>query len=146
MPSKPTPFDDFERMMERMSHRFDAITPTASPMSIGKFAVDVIEEDDQFIIHADLPGFDDGEIDVTIPDAKTVRIEAESQTEVHEEEGEEEMYIRRERTKTSVSRTLTLPESFDETETTATYDNGVLTVELPKEFDGDNESRKIEVE
>ncbi|WP_379796949.1 Hsp20/alpha crystallin family protein [Haloplanus sp. GCM10025708] len=92
-------------------------------------SIDLEDRDDEFVVTADLPGFDKDDIDVQLTD-DTLEIHAD-----HEEEHEEEQegrYIRQERTRRSMSRSIRLPEAVDKSEVTAEYDNGVLTVTLPK--------------
>jgi len=94
----------------------------------GGLAVDVEDAGDSFVVTADLPGFEKEDIDLTLRD-DALAIEAE-----HEEEagGEEERYVRRERSKRSMKRSVSLPESVDEEGVSASFKNGVLTVTLPK--------------
>jgi HSP20 family protein len=146
MPSKPNPFDEIERMFDRMSRQFETLDPTEFAGSLGGVAVDVVEEDDRFVVTADLPGYTTDEIDVTLPDATTLRLSAESGDETESEADlEEGVFVRQERHSRSVSRTVTLPDRVDETGTDAEYHNGVLTVTLPKQQPDDDSGRTIPV-
>jgi len=120
MARRRSPFDEFERLFDRMSTQFEDIE--------GGLAVDVEDAGDSFVVTADLPGFEKEDIDLTLRD-DALAIEAE-----HEEEagGEEERYVRRERSKRSMKRSVSLPESVDEEGVSASFKNGVLTVTLPK--------------
>lgn len=100
-----------------------------------RLAVDVEDTGDAFVVTADLPGFEKEDIDVHLRD-DALQIDA-----THEESPEKdvkEQYIRRERSKRSVSRSLSLPEAVDEDAVSASFNNGVLTVELPKSRDEDD--------
>jgi HSP20 family protein len=88
----------------------------------------------------DLPGYDREGIDVRLSD-RTLTVEAERSTDV---EGSDERYVRRERTRESVSRTVHLPEAVEAGGTSATYEAGVLTVRLPKRGADGGESIPIE--
>lgn len=112
----------------------------------GDLAVDVENADSSFVVAADLPGFDKDDIDVEVHD-RTLHIDAvhEEETEAEETGDEETTFIRRERSRESVSRTVTLPEDVDEDAASATFENGVLTVELPKSRAGE-ESTNVDVE
>ncbi|WEL20284.1 Hsp20/alpha crystallin family protein [Halorhabdus sp. BNX81] len=152
MPSKPNPFDEIERMFDRMSDQFEALDPTevagAVTGSAGGIAVDVVDEGDRFVLTADVPGYDSDDIDVTLPDATTMRISAErtDATESEHSEPDDGVFIRRERRRTATSRTVSLPEPVDEDGTAASYQHGVLTVELPKERPDAGDSRTIPIE
>lgn len=98
--------------------------------------VDVVDAGDEVVVVADLPGFDQDGISVKT-DGNRLRITAEGE---EDEEVEEEDYYRRERTRKSVSRTVTLPVEVDSSEADASYEDGVLSVTLPKSgMDGGEE-------
>ncbi|WP_135665289.1 Hsp20/alpha crystallin family protein [Halorhabdus rudnickae] len=148
MPSKPNPFDEIDRMFDRMSRQFESLDPTDFAGSLGGIPVNVRDEGDTFVVTADLPGYESDDIDVTLPDATTLRISAETESDVtseDESEGEEITFVRRERRQQSVSRSVTLPQRVTEDDTEASYQNGVLTVTLPKERPGEGDGRTIPV-
>jgi len=142
MTSRSNPFDDIERMFDRLSDQFAGIDPGELGGRLGGIAVDVRDEDDAVVVVADLPGYDTDEIAVTLEDERTLHIDAERESEVEEEEG---VYVRRERTHESIERTISLPEAVEDGATSAGYENGVLTVTLPKQTP-DEDSRSIPVE
>lgn len=118
------PFDEIERVFDLMSEQFGTRRTT--------IPVDVIETDRGFVVEADLPGTAPEDIDVTVEDDRLVTIGAE-----YDRDEREGRYVTRERSRQSASRTVRLPEPVDPGETTASYDAGVLTVELATETDGD---------
>ncbi|WP_254272622.1 Hsp20/alpha crystallin family protein [Haloarcula marina] len=115
------PFAEIERAFDVLGGQFGVHLDTVP--------TDIVDDDDAFVVHADLPGFDADDIDVALTDDRRLTISA-SHTE--ESEASEGQFVQRERRQQSVSRTVTLPESVDESETSAAYDAGVLTVTLPK--------------
>ncbi len=131
-------------MFERMSRQFEDIGSQFGggrmDWQAGAISVDVADHDDEFVVTADLPGFEKDDIDVTLRDNR-LRISAEQESEI--EEGDEE-YIRQERSQRSMSRTITLPDPVDESSVSAEYRNGVLTITLPK-LGGSDESHSIDV-
>ncbi|WP_181687376.1 Hsp20/alpha crystallin family protein [Halorhabdus salina] len=146
MPSKPNPFDEIERMFEQMSRQFESFDPTDVAGSLGGVPVNVRDEGDQFVVTADLPGYESDDIDVTLPDTSTLRISAETESDAtSEDEEEESVFVRRERHQQSVSRSVSLPDRVASEETDASYQNGVLTVTLPKERPDDEGGRTIPV-
>ena len=142
MPSKPNPFDEIERMFDRMSQQFGSLDPSDFAGSLGGIPVNVRDEGEAFVVTADLPGRDTDEIDVTIPDATTLRISAETESDVT---SDADVFVRRERRQQSVGRSVSLPDRVSEDETDASYENGVLTVTLPKSQPEDDGGRTIPV-
>ncbi len=131
MSRKPTPFDEIERLIERMSEQFQDVEQWSGIESAwpGRLKVDVEEFDDTFEVTADLPGFETEDIEVELVDDQ-LRIQAETETEEAEEEPGR--YVRRERRERAVDRRVTLPGGVEEDEVEATFTNGVLTVTLPR--------------
>jgi HSP20 family protein len=119
------PFDEMERAFERMGKQLESIGPEVVSETI---RVDVVDDGDAYVVTADLPGFDRSDIEVTLANRR-LELSAERETE-SEEEGPD--YVRRERRRGSLRRTVPLPERVDADGTEATYENGVLTVTLPK--------------
>ncbi|QLD89858.1 Hsp20/alpha crystallin family protein [Natronomonas salina] len=125
------PFDEIERMFDRMSSQFDPTEGGAlgGPLG-GSVAVDVEDAGDEYVVTADLPGYDREDIDVQLAGERlTVSADHTDATTAEEDDGR---YVRKERRQQSVSRTIRLPEAVDESGTEAEYNNGVLTVTLPK--------------
>ncbi len=113
-------------MFERMSEQFEEAQP--GRMMTGTVLVDVEDRDDEFVVTADLPGFDREEIELELRD-DTLELSASRETT---EETESGTFVRRERRRSDVSRSVYLPEPVVAEETTAVHENGVLTVTLPK--------------
>jgi HSP20 family protein len=92
--------------------------------------VDVMEKNGAFKVRADLPGVKKEDINVRI-DGNIVQIDAETKKEkdVKEEGGK---LLRSERYYGSVSRTFSLAQDVDESKAVARYEDGVLTLDLPK--------------
>ncbi|PSP64924.1 heat-shock protein Hsp20 [Halobacteriales archaeon QH_8_64_26] len=144
--SRRNPFDEIERMFERMNRQFNELSEgsqlpatTGGPQSV---SMDVAEQDDEYVVTADLPGYEKADIDLSISE-RTLRVGVDRE-ESTDESNEEGTYIRRERRRQSVSRTITLPEEVEEDEASAAYNNGVLTVTLPKR-DRSSGSRSIDI-
>ena len=128
------PLDEIEQIFDRMSREFGPEGVTG-----GSVAVDVEDRDGEFVVTADVPGYSKEDIDVTIAD-RTLKIRAERESETEETDAD---YLRRERRRTSASRSVRLPAAVDEEGISATYKNGVLTITLPKREGG---GQRIEVE
>lgn len=136
------PFDELEDVFDRLSRQVEEGMSRGTGFPVpGSVAVDVVDELDEYVVHADLPGYDTDDIELTLGDG-TLTLEA---TRVEDDEHVESRYLRRERTERSVSRRIRLPEPVDEDAVAASYDRGVLTVTLPKETGGED-SRRIDIE
>ncbi|MHC3436744.1 Hsp20/alpha crystallin family protein [Natrialbaceae archaeon A-gly3] len=137
---RPNPLGDLEEVLDRVSRQIEEGMSKGTGFPVpGEIDVDVAETDEEYIVRADLPGYDVENIDLMIVD-DALELEA---TRVREEEVEVERYVRRERLGRSVSRRIRLPEPVDEEGISATYDAGVLTVRLPRERE---ETRRIDIE
>ncbi|MDG5778736.1 Hsp20/alpha crystallin family protein [Haloarculaceae archaeon H-GB2-1] len=115
-------FDELERVLELMGGQFGG--------DFDALPVDVADEGDTFAVVADLPGFVRDDIDVKLTDDTTLFLSAEHSEE--HERVEPRRWVQRERQERAISRTITLPDRVEEEGSTANFDNGVLTVRLPK--------------
>ncbi len=91
--------------------------------------LDVVEKDDAFKIQADLPGVKKEDINVRI-DGNRVQIDAETRRE--KDVKEKGKVVRSERYYGTVSRVFTLSQEVDDAKAVAKYENGVLSLDLPK--------------
>ena len=121
------PFDELERAFDLVSEQFGTHRSTVP--------VDVLDTGDQLVVHADLPGRSSEAIDVTLEDDTLLTISAE-----YDDPDHDGRYVKRERPRQAASRTVRLPEAVDPESTTASYDDGVLTVELGKQSGDDGTS------
>lgn len=131
MTNPTNPFTELNRFFERMQSDFEEKARSWSEESefVSSVRVDLEDRDDEFVLTAELPGFEKDDIDVRVTD-RTLRLEAEHAEETEEEEEGE--YVRRERHRASVARSISLPEAVEADDISATFKNGVLTVRLPK--------------
>ena len=90
--------------------------------------VDIRETDDAFTIIADLPGLKKKDVNVNVKDGK-LEISGERIFENKEENGS---YHRRERSYGSFNRSFHLPEIVLEEKITASFKDGILSLEVPK--------------
>lgn len=92
-------------------------------------AVDVAEEPSRYVLHADLPGVDPKDIEITHEDGiLTIRGERRSETKT-----EETGFRRMERFTGSFFRRFTLPDTADAEKISAQTKNGVLELVIPKQ-------------
>src|SRR5436305_2578645 len=91
-------------------------------------AMDLVETEEDFVLRADLPGIADDDVSIEV-EKNVLTIAGERKAE-HEER--HEGYYRIERATGAFSRSLSLPEGIDPESVTASFDNAVLTVRIPK--------------
>lgn len=142
--NRSTPFDDIEQFFGRGRFGGDRMWGHDRRSA----DVDIAEYDDEFLVMADLPGYDREHIDVRAEDGR-LTITAERDETVRDDEdaqGDAGRYLRRERRHESMTRTVDLPSSVVEADASATYRNGVLTVTLPKLTDDSDDGHRIDVE
>jgi HSP20 family protein len=129
-------FDEFEELLDRMGDQLEEGLPRERPDEV---RVDVLDEGDRYVLEADLPGFDSEEIDLTLSGR---RLTIAGERPVADTDGRD--YLRRERPRGSVRRTVKLPEAVVEEEVSAGLEEGVLTVHLPKVHD--QEGKTIDID
>jgi HSP20 family protein len=89
--------------------------------------LDIRQSDDAFEIEASVPGYRPEDVDITFDDnVLTIRGTR------HEDEVMRGTYVRRERNAHSVYRQVSLPTEVKTDEITASFDNGVLTITVPR--------------
>jgi HSP20 family protein len=91
-------------------------------------AVDIKEESDKFVLHADIPGVKPEEIDVSM-EGGVLTIKGEKKTEA---KTEQEGYKRVERTYGSFYRRFSLPDTANPDGISAKSTHGVLEIVIPK--------------
>ncbi|GJL71407.1 MAG: heat-shock protein [Nitrosomonas sp.] len=92
-------------------------------------AVDIKEEADKFVLHADIPGVKPEEIDISM-EAGVLTIKGEKKTEALTEK---DNYKRVERTYGSFYRRFSLPDTANAEAISALSKNGVLEITIPKQ-------------
>ncbi len=104
--------------------------------------VDIKEFDDRYEVKADLPGFKKEEIHVEYDrDILLISAKHEKTDETKDENGR---YLRRERSTSSYQRQFTI-KNVNEDKISATFNDGVLQLDLPKTEPGKEMRKKIEV-
>jgi HSP20 family protein len=97
--------------------------------AVARARMDVIDKGDKYEIKVDLPGVGKDDISVSVEGAR-VSIQAETRKERKTKDGERVLHS--ERTVTSYARNFELPAEVTEDGADARFENGVLTLALPK--------------
>lgn len=121
--------DELNRLMGLRTWPFDAASENENDIMAWRPAVDIKEEDDAYLITADIPGVDPKDIEVTL-DAGMLTIRGDRQ---EEKKTEEEGFQRVERFSGSFYRRFALPEATDAENVKAKATNGVLEIRVPRE-------------
>ncbi|TCP05826.1 Hsp20/alpha crystallin family protein [Caldimonas thermodepolymerans] len=120
-------FDNFNDLFRR----FLRLPDWPAARVPGEIRLDIVEDDKAFQVKAELPGVKREDIRVSV-DGNYVSISAESRSESRETKKDGERTLLREMYYGSWSRGFTLPCDVDDGAATATFDNGVLSLTLPK--------------
>jgi HSP20 family protein len=139
------PFASLEDVRSEMNRLFDE--------SILKFpkgtngdtpwapAVDIIDQKDNILVKADLPGLTKDQIEVNVQDdVLTIKGEKKEEKEVKEKD-----YVRTERSYGSFYRSFVLPTTVDAKNVKASCKDGVLEIKLPKKVGAQAKQIKVEI-
>jgi len=132
----------WNRTMERMLNNLydDGELGFSEPLNL-RIPLDVIENEDEFVVKADVAGINPDDIEITYTE-NSLSIKAEMRDE-REEKGEEGRYHLRERRYGTFSRTISMPGTVDVEGIDAETENGVLKIHLPKKEEV--KPRRIEI-
>jgi len=124
------PFQEMLNLRRTVDRLFDNVSTDhelAQP-SLWGLAVDVVENKDDFIVKASVPGINPDDLDISYADdTLTIKGEIKSDNEVKENQ-----YHLRERRYGSFTRSISLPTKIKGDAIEASYQNGVITLRLPK--------------
>lgn len=135
-----------QEWIERMNREFADATRRwegdFEGMSVGPSSpdIDLVEHEEEFVVTVDLPGFSPEDVTAKVAD-QTLHVDAEWETA---EEETEENVLRQERRHRSQSRRIRLPQPVETEEVTASMNNGVLTLTIPKAMPT-SEGHQIEI-
>jgi HSP20 family protein len=120
------PFREMTQVQNQLNRLVDQVW--GGPQESWLPAVDVFDTKDAVVLKAELAGMDPDEIQIEVED-NVLTIKGERR---FEEKLDEERYYRVERRFGSFQRSLALPQGVKADEIAAAYDDGILTVTVPK--------------
>ena len=126
--------NDFDKMLDSFfdnSREYDYQHP----------AVDVREEEDKFVLEADLPGMTEKDIEVKVDDKLLTISSVKKENAKEKKDG----WLIRERKESSFSRSFVIPENADRENIKAEFRNGVLTLDIEKKAALKPKNIKIQV-
>ncbi len=139
-----------DRFYKRMNDLFedffgewDINLPTTESLQSSGFMpqIDVKEDDKKVYVEAELPGLNEKEINVELKD-NVLTISGEKK---EEKEEKDKKYHRVERSYGYFQRSINLGSKVDEKNVKASFKNGVLAIELPKDVEKITKSVKIDI-
>jgi len=137
------PMRDLVDLRDEMDRMFDSFWGSNVDRDGGMLIppVDMIENDDNFVVSVELPGLKKDEIKMTMQN----NVLTLSGSKKHEFESKEDTVHRVERSYGSFCRSINLPSTVDSSAIKASYDSGVLKVTLPKVEEARPKEINIEV-
>jgi HSP20 family protein len=118
--------DAMDRLFEDSFVRPSRFWP--DQMGRGELPIDMYQTANDVVVKASLPGVKPEEVNITITgDTLTIKGEHKEEQEVKQED-----YFRKERYYGAFSRSLILPVQVQSDKAEATFENGILTLTLPK--------------
>lgn len=107
--------------------------------------VDIRENDKEYVLEAELPGYGEKDVDVNVEKHVLLISSVSEEKEAKEEKGEKvsESFLVRERRTSSFQRSFVLPEGVSEDNIKGEFKNGILTLNIPKL--PEKQPKKIEV-
>ena len=134
------PFRDMEEFEKRF---FGTPFGFFGDNSLAEFKTDISDEGDKYVLEADLPGFKKEDIKLDI-NGDTLTVSAERHLE-HEEKDKKGKFVRCERSYGSYSRDFDIS-AVKADEIKAKYNDGVLTLTLPKKENTAPQPKRLEIE
>lgn len=136
----------FERrsgsLFDAFDHMFDDSFFGGMEKQFAPCRTDIIDKGDEYVLKADLPGFRKEDIKINVQgDELSITAERSDDSGDKDNQGN---YIRRERRYNALSRSFGL-DGIDAAKISASYDNGVLQLELPKLKEVQPDTTTIEI-
>ncbi len=137
------PWRALEDLQKEINKLFDfSFTKMPASLDISSPSVDIYEDKDNVYVEADLPGFEQKDINLSLK-GDTLTISAEKE---EKKEEKKKGYLRCERFQGKFYRELELPRKVDASGIKAVYKNGVLKITLPKKEEEKKKEIKIDIE
>jgi len=139
------PFGDMVSLRDAMERLFaeSVVRPRGGGGSgASSLAVDVHEQGDDYVVSAPIPGVNPSDVDITVR-GDMLRIRGERHDK-RQEGGQDKRYLVREQRFGSFERVIQLPSSVKAEGAKAEFNNGVLTITLPKSEE--SKERRIPVQ
>ncbi|GEN29529.1 heat-shock protein Hsp20 [Halovibrio variabilis] len=135
---------ELDRWMDRMMGQFGMPSSVAGETpSLLRPSVDIAERDKEYVISVEVPGVDEKDIKLNLENDQLI-IEGEKREE-EKEKSEEGRYKRVERLYGNFRRVLNLPADAQTEDIQASFNNGVLTVTVPRDAEAAPKRQEIPI-
>ena len=135
------PLRELRQMDETMNRLWRGFGGAPASTEDWNIALDVVQRPDQIVVKASIPGVKPEAIELAIED-NILTLRADRKPDF---EDEKSVYLVQERPTGSFYRALRLPETVDSNKVQSTYENGVLTIVLPKAEEQKKKQIKIQI-
>lgn len=130
---RPSPFGELLSLRQAMDRLFEDsfVRPPgwgSGPGDGSSLPVDVSMTADELVVEAQLPGIKPDEVEITVENGR-LTIRGETSSERSETEGD---FLVREIRRGTVNRSISLPNGVEPDKAEATFEDGVLTLRIPK--------------
>src|SRR5215208_2227163 len=130
---------EMNRLFDDVVSRFDVPSVFGRGAAMAWPSIEVVPSDKDVKVTAELPGLEDKDVEVLVDeDVLTIRGEKKAETEDKERRFSERTYGRFE-------RVIPLPFAVEQDKIAASFNNGVLTVTLPKSEKAQEKAKRIPV-
>lgn len=140
------PIENLDKLHQELNNLFNLSSMPGSRRSLMEGhnwapAIDVEDKKDRVVVKAELPGMKKEDVKVSVEENYLI-IEGEKK---EEEEKEEKGYYRRECSYGSFQRAVSLPSNVDTDNVDASYKDGVLKINLPKNEEEEPPTKEIDI-
>ena len=130
IPRRRNDFDLFDEIFD---------DPFFSRVDTKLMRTDIKEKKDSYVVNVDLPGYEKEDIKIEINNGYLTLTAERTNSDEEKEEGR---YIRKERYSGQCSRSFYVGDNVKDTDVKASFKNGILTLEFPKEKHEEIEEKK----
>lgn len=129
------PFREILTLRDMMDRMYQ--DPMMRPISglgtagIASFPIDVAETDDGYVVHAALPGITPDQVQIEAK-GNTITIRGEATQAAEQKLQNNQHYLTHERRNERFYRAITLPDEINADKAQAQFENGILTLSLPR--------------
>ena len=131
-------------LIETLFNGFPFVTGNESPVvpHTGSVSVNIRETNDAYVLDVIVPGFDKNDIKINL-DKNILTISGEKKNEVSDESVK---HVRKEYEFLSFKRSFTIAKQVNDADIQAKYENGVLTLNLPKKAESKESPKNISIQ
>jgi HSP20 family protein len=132
---------DLPYEMENIFHRFWESDPFIKTLNSNTPAIDLYDDGQNIVVKMELPGLAKKDIKISLEDGY-LKVEGEVK---QDKETKERDYYYSERSYGTIARTVLLPCKVIQDKADASYQDGILTITLPKQEETKRKAIKIKV-